>query len=290
MEEIKCKLCNYTFTTKYSLERHLNSKRKCNLKTEFKCGNCNKCFKQKNNLTEHMRNNVCNKLILTKIEDSIVVNDKNIENIIISDAKNKSFLLKTLGVNMTDNEIVEIINSPITLSTKVACFNNNINKTSVNGSNINNNSNNTNSNNTTNNILINNFGNENLDYLTPEYFTKLLNNNYGKDSFLKLSNEIYLNNKQPHNATIKIDNLNNKYCKIIENNKWITTTKDTAMKNIFNKIGEILINFMDELKDSVPEKRLNIINDYLEKDFEDDYIKETIKEFILNIYNFSIND
>jgi hypothetical protein len=133
------------------------------------------------------------------MENSIVVNDKNIENIIISDAKNKCFLLKTLGVNMNDNEIVEIINSPITLSTKVACFNNNINKTSVNGSNINNNSNNTNSNNTTNNILINNFGNENLDYLTPEYFTKLLNNNYGKDSFLKLSNEIYLNNKQLDN-------------------------------------------------------------------------------------------
>ena len=47
---------------------------------------------------------------------------------------------------------------------------------------------------------------------------------------------------------------------------------------------------MDEVKDSVPEKRLNIINEYLEKDFEEDYIKETIKEFILNIYNFTIDE
>ena len=62
------------------------------------------------------------------------------------------------------------------------------------------------------------------------------------------------------------------------------------MKNIFNKIADVLINFMDEVKDSVPEKRLNIINEYLEKDFEEDYIKETIKEFILNIYNFTIDE
>lgn len=285
MEELKCKLCNYTFTTKYSLERHLNSKRKCNFKTEFKCNNCNKCFKQKNNLNEHIRNKICNK---TTSEDLIILNDKDIENIIKSDTKNKPFLLKTLGVKMTDEEIIEIINSPIILSTKVSCFKNNITKI-INTANINNNSNNT-TNNITNNILINNFGNENISYLTTEYFTKLLNNNYGKDSFLKLSNEIYLNTKQPHNNTIKIDNLNNKYCKIIENNKWITTTKDTAMKNIFNKIADVLINFMDDVKDSVPEKRLNIINEYLEKDFEEDYIKETIKEFILNIYNFTIEE
>jgi hypothetical protein len=287
MENLKCKLCNYTFTTKYSLERHLNSKRKCNLKTEFKCEKCYKCFKQKNNLVEHTRNKICNKTLYNS-EDIIIINDIDIENIIKSDTKNKPFLLKTLGVKMTDEEIMEIINSPIILSTKISCFKNNITKI-INTANINHNSNNT-TNNITNNILINNFGNENISYLTTEYFTKLLNNNYGKDSFLKLSNEIYLNTKQPHNNTIKIDNLNNKYCKIIENNKWITTTKDTAMKNIFNKIADVLINFMDEVKDSVPEKRLNIINEYLEKDFEEDYIKETIKEFILNIYNFTIDE
>ena len=285
MESLKCKLCNYTFTTKYSLERHLNSKRKCNLKTEFKCEICNKCFKQRNNLVEHSRNKICNK---TVSEDLIIINDIDIENIIKSNTKNKPFLLKTLGVKMTDEEIMEIINSPIILSTKVSCFKNSITKI-INTANITHNSNNT-TNNITNNILINNFGNENISYLTSEYFTKLLNNNFGKDSFLKLSNEIYLNTKQPHNNTIKIDNLNNKYCKIIENNKWITTTKDTAMKNIFNKIADVLINFMDDVKDSVPEKRLNIINEYLEKDFEEDYIKETIKEFILNIYNFTIEE
>lgn len=46
---------------------------------------------------------------------------------------------------------------------------------------------------------------------------------------------------------------------------------------------------MDDIKDTVPEKRRKIIEDYLNKDFEDKYIKETISDFILNIYNFDNN-
>ena len=107
---------------------------------------------------------------------------------------------------------------------------------------------------------------------------------------VKLSNEIYLNKDKPDNNTIKIDNLNNKYCKIIENDKWITTTKDKAIKDLFNRVTDILMNFMDDLEESIPEKRRDIISNYLEKDVDDEYIKETLTELILKIYNFTIND
>ena len=289
MNNIICNLCNSVFSNKYSLERHLNKKNKCNIKTEYKCHICYKCFKSNRNLKYHINNDSCKNIIENNI---INVNDNDglkneIEEIINIEGSNKCFLLKTIGVKMTDDAINEILESKLTNKTKISCFINNINSKS--SSNITN-SNNTNSNNTTNNILINNFGNEKTDYLTNEYFSKLLQNNYGKDSFLKLSNEIYLNKEKPENNTIKIDNLNNKYCKVIENNKWITTTKDNALKKIFNNVSDIILLILDDVKDKVPEKRREIIANYLEKDIDDEYIKETLTEMILKIYNFTMND
>jgi|UniRef100_A0A6C0H0P3 hypothetical protein len=285
--EYKCNFCNYIYSTKFSLERHLNNKRKCTEKTEFKCNKCNKCFKQKKNLLSHQKEDVCLKLFKSNTPNIQSSNDeleKNISELIDSELSNKLFLFKKLGVKMTDNEINELLNSKTSKNLKITCFINDINSKNIISNNI------SNSNNTTNNIQINNFGKENIDYIKPSYIIDLVKNNKGKASFLKLSNEIYLNKTNPQNNTIKIDNINNKFCKVIEDNKWITTTKDKALQNIFIKVADILMKFMDDLSDSIPEKQMDIINDYLNKDFEDIYIKETVKEFILNIYNFTINE
>jgi len=237
-------------------------------------------------MIDHQINKKCDGKI--KIVNNIdKINNDTIIEILENDDDDKIFLLKALGVNITEDEINKIIKSKISIEAKLNIIKNCINSKS--SSNITN-SNNTNSNNTTNNILINNFGNEKTDYLTNEYFSKLLQNNYGKDSFLKLSNEIYLNKEKPENNTIKIDNLNNKYCKVIENNKWITTTKDNALKKIFNNVSDIILLILDDVKDKVPEKRREIIANYLEKDIDDEYIKETLTEMILKIYNFTLND
>ena len=286
MTEYVCNICNVIFCNKQSLERHQNKKYKCSNKTEYKCNTCNKCFKQKKNMIDHQINKKCDGKI--KIVNNIdKINNDTIIEILENDDDDKIFLLKALGVNITDDEINKIIKSKISIEAKLNIIKNCINSKS--SSNITN-SNNTNSNNTTNNILINNFGNEKTDYLTNEYFSKLLQNNYGKDSFLKLSNEIYLNKEKPENNTIKIDNLNNKYCKVIENNKWITTTKENALKKIFNNVSDIILLILDDVKDKVPEKRREIIANYLEKDIDDEYIKETLTEMILKIYNFTMND
>jgi hypothetical protein len=237
-------------------------------------------------MIDHQINKKCDGKI--KIVNNInKINNDTIIEILENDDDDKIFLLKALGVNITEDEINKIIKSKISIDAKLDIIKNCINSKS--SSNITN-SNNTNSNNTTNNILINNFGNEKTDYLTNEYFSKLLQNNYGKDSFLKLSNEIYLNKEKPENNTIKIDNLNNKYCKVIENNKWITTTKDNALKKIFNNVSDIILLILDDVNDKVPEKRREIIANYLEKDIDDEYIKETLTEMILKIYNFTLND
>ena len=282
--EYVCNLCNYKFSSKQMLSYHQNKKTKCNIKTEFKCTNCKKCFKSRYSLERHIQINICENInqVKEKKEDNTI--DKAIEDIITNDSsiEDKIFILKTFGIIISEIEIKKILESKFSISTKVLSLKNTINNKSI--------ITNTNSNNTVNNININNFGNENIDYLTPKYFENLLKNNYGKDSLLKLSNEIYLNKDRPNNNTIKIDNLNNKYCKIIENNKWITTTKESALRKIFLTVSDLVLLILDDVKDKVPEKRRQIISDYLEKDFEDEYIKETITEFILNIYNFTINE
>lgn len=281
MNNYTCNLCCFIFSNKYSLERHLGKKNKCNLKTEYKCKICEKCFKSNRNLQYHISNDACKKITIKNNEEIKSEKLKNeIEEIINVDGSNKCFLLKTFGVKMTDDEINEILGSKLTINTKVSCFLNNINSKSTNITT------NINSNNTINNININNFGNEKTDYLTNEYFSKLLQNNYGKDSFLKLSNEIYLNNDKPENNTIRVDNLDNKWCKIIENNKWITTTKDSAKQKIFSKVSDIILLILDDVKDKVPKEKRKIIADFLEKDADDIYIKETLADMIVKIYNF----
>jgi hypothetical protein len=275
------------------LIKHENKKNKCNQATEFKCNNCKKCFKQKNNLIEHQRKDVCSEKVISEIhqEKNKMIDDKTIKEIITSTTNNKILLLKAIGVQLPDNDIMDIINSEISIQSKIIVIKSCINKVKSVSTNSNNtNSNNNNSNNTTNNIQINSFGSENIDYLTDEYFVKLLKNNYGKDSFLKLSNEIYLNKEKPENNTIKIDNLNNKWCKVIENNKWITTTKDSAKEKIFSKVSDIILLILDDIKDKVPAEKREIIAEFLEKDVDDDYIKEILAEMVLKIYNFTIND
>jgi hypothetical protein len=140
-----------------------------------------------------------------------------------------------------------LLNNDVSINTKIVLLNTKV------ATNIN--MHNTNSNNIIN-YNINNFGNENVDYIANKSLLKLIKNNYSEDILLKLSDEIYLNEKHPENQTIKIDNLNNKFCKVKEKNKWITTTKDAALKKIFDRVFDIVINCIDETQDVINEEKI----------------------------------
>lgn len=172
MSEYKCELCNYTFKNKFSLERHHGKKIKCNQKTEYKCDICKKSFKTNQNLKYHIDHNICDYLFVNQTENIVNDNDKTIIEI-LKGGKNCVFLLKALGLKMEDSDINQILESDISINSKLNIIKNNIN-IKTNQNNTITNSNNTNSNNTTNNILINNFGNETTEYLSKKYFAKLL--------------------------------------------------------------------------------------------------------------------
>jgi uncharacterized C2H2 Zn-finger protein len=280
MNNYKCNNCNNIFVSKQSLEKHINKKIKCDIVTDYKCNKCNKYFKQKKNLLQHQEKDLCASTQNISNNEPSINND--MRNILTCECTidEKAELIKTLNDNLDIVRIKNIININIPLETKISLF--------VNAKKTVTTINNTNSNNITNNnhILINNFGNENVDYITNKALTRLIKNNYSEELLLKISDEIYLNEKHPENQTIKIDNLNNKFCKVKEKNKWITTTKDAALKKIFDRVFEIVINCIDDTNDVITEEKINIINGYIEKDFEDEIIVEAVKKLALNIYNF----
>ena len=287
MEQFKCNKCKKMLSNKQALERHANNKKKCNLITEFKCDKCNKCFTQKKNLVYHKEKNICKEIINTTNTTS--KNEKTILDIIESkiSIESKIKLIKVLNISITDDIIIEILNNDIPISAKINLLNSNSNPTT-----INNTTNNNNTNNNTNNIQINNFGSENLDYINNGYLKDLIKNipkdqNIGGEYvFLKLSNKIYLNDEHPENNTIKIDNLKNDLCKIKNNNKWITSTKDDALKNIFDKLCTIVKLCIDENKDEMPEKVFKKIDGYIELDFTDKYAISSVKKLAFDIYNY----
>lgn len=280
METYICNLCDHPFISKFSLERHQQKKKKCNVLTEFKCNKCNKCFAQKKNLIQHIEKELCKIDVISKKSSPETKNEHAILDIINSKitTESKVKLIKVINSTLIDENILEILNNDIPINTKIILLNT---KTTIKSQTINNTTNNT------INYNFNNFDQENLEYLGDKYLKKLITSNaYGESIFLKLSNEIYLNEQHPENQTIKIDNLNNKFCKIKENNKWITATKDTALKKIFNKACSIVETIITENKNSISEKQIKQINDYIERDFEDKAIVESVKKLALNIYNF----
>jgi rubredoxin len=289
MENYKCNLCNYIFNSKFSLERHQNKKKKCDIVTEYKCSKCNKCFTQRKNLLHHIKSDIC-KINNIETENKLEVNDmkndnkKAIQQIIESNMTNekKISMIKLLNSNLKDENIIEILNNELPIETKIILLNNaKIFITTIN-----------NTTNNTNNIQINNFGSENLDYIHNGYLKKLITsiktdqNIGGEYLFLKLSNKIYLNDKHPENNTIKIDNLKNDFCKIKNNNKWIISTKDDALKNIFDKICTIVKYCIDENKELISERVFEKIDGYIEKDFTDEIAKSSIKKLAIDIYNY----
>jgi hypothetical protein len=283
MDNHTCKKCKIIFATKSSLERHINKKIKCDIKTNYKCNKCNKYFKQKNNLLQHTEKGICKNIQIEIPVNNTSKNEKAILDIIESKITidKKIIMLKLINSTLIDMNIIEILNNDLSIETKITLLNSKTVQT------INNTTNNT-----TNNIQFNNFGNENIDYFHEDYLKKLINTVSsakcigGESLFLKLTNEIYLNEQHPENQTIKIDNLNNKFCKVKKNNKWITADKNESLKKIFNRACEIVSICIMENKDMYKEAQLETINGYIEKDFEDEIIIETVKKFALDIYNF----
>jgi len=289
MSEFICNNCNDIFKTKQQLERHHTKKNKCTIKTKFQCTNCNKYFKSNYYLNIHNEKCISNNFIneipeVNKIKKSI----KSILKSSINDEK-KINLLYEYKVSASKENIITILNSNMNLDEQVLHFSNFINSKSI--STINNNITNSkieNSNNVTNNIQINNFGNEKIDYLDKEYFKDLIMNQHIEKGYVQLIKDIYLNKEHPENKTVKVENINNKYALVFNNDKWDTVLKSDLKEMIHKKNYTVLKMHYDKLKKSMSTPKRAETYSFLARDETDDpHMMYVIDKIILLFYNDS---
>ena len=88
------------------------------------------------------------------------------------------------------------------------------------------------------NIHINSYGNENLDYITSDDITNLVNIPYA--AIPKLLKNIHFHPKHPENHNIKITNKKSRLANIWKGNKWEVIDKKEVISNMIDKGYDIL--------------------------------------------------
>jgi hypothetical protein len=289
MENYKCNNCLDFFKTKQQLDRHMNKKNKCTIKTNFQCFNCNKYFRSKYYLKDHIINKC------TPSTD-IIVKDKStdieiaITEILSStiDVSLKTELLKKHNINLLDDQILKIINSDMNINGKMINLKSCINDPKPHQTVIANITNNTiikNSHNTTN-IMINNFGKEEISYLDTNYFSNLIMNQHIEKGYVQLIKDIYLNKEHPENGTVKIENINNKYALVYDNGKWNTILKYELRERLHKKNYTILKMHYDKLKNTMSVPKREETYAFLKRDdTTDPHMMYVIDKIILLFYN-----
>ena len=295
MNSFECTKCCEIFSTKQHLTRHMNKKNKCDIISNYQCNICKKYFKSSYYLNDHTKYKKCkninkdNTIITSTINDSSEDVKIAIKSILISktDDQTKINLLSKYNILLNNEEISKIINLDINLDGKVAYINSLIDSKNLLGLNKTNITNNINTGTitTTNNIQINNFRNENIEYLNNEYFKDLLMNNHIETAYMKLTEDIYLNEDHPENLTIKVDNLNNKFAFIYEDGKWKGILK-YELKNILHDTNSKLLKVhYRKLKDLLDTAKKNSINVFLARQYDSDpHLKDMNEKMVLLFY------
>jgi len=284
----ECKLCNKEFKLKKYLDQHKKKKIPCNIKTNYQCSTCKKFFRHNKSLLDHINNDIC-----TIENNQIIIANNDLKNGIKSclnsniDNDNKIKIFKKYN-NLLDSEnLLLILNSDMDINGKVSIISTMINNKSSNISNINNGTITTeNSNNITNNIQINNFGQEKIDYLDKDYFKNLIMNQHIEKGYIQLIKDIYLNKEHPENKTVKVENINNKYALVYNNDKWDTMLKSDLKEMLHKKNYTVLKMHYDKLKKSMSVPKREETNAFLSRDETGDpHMMYVIDKIILLFYN-----
>ena len=138
--------------------------------------------------------------------------------------------------------------------------------------------------------ITNNFGNENTEYITEEYVTKLIQNGiFG--SIPKLMKQIHFNPNHPENINVKITNKKLNYASVFNNNKWELRDKREVLENIVDKGYGIIDDHYITIQNKLEEKYKQRYRNY-ESQFNNDNGQEKknqIKKVELLVLNESRN-
>jgi hypothetical protein len=143
---------------------------------------------------------------------------------------------------------------------------------------------------TINNITINNFGNENLNYLTPDFIQRCTC--YLANGVQSMAKAIHLNVNHPENHTVKITNVKSPFITIRSNHRWELRHKKQVLRQLIEKIADILKCHFDDNRDDIKQKynsyKRDAIEFYHERLEKDD--KELWKFLMKDVYLLFINN
>jgi len=124
MNKFECYKCKQIFTSKFSLDRHIEKKISCTTVTKYQCKICNKYFKRNETLKEHTLNKNCKiNIFLQNTNTPTTTNNKPI----ILDSKNDIYYILNLEVSNEEKfSLIKIINNDINYDKMLEIINYNI--------------------------------------------------------------------------------------------------------------------------------------------------------------------
>ena len=259
---------------------------------KFKCDFCDNCFTRNTSLIRHNDGDYC------KIKKQNDNNDNNHKNKIDELIElNKQLIKQNDDIKKELSQIKKSNKKSFSLNSNSSTNNIKIdNLNNIKNENI--------------NIQINNYGIEKYENMDKKIFLEPMLKEIGKQIFLKMIKNVYLNPELPENHNIVITDKNRQICKIYNNNRWITTDIN-MINNLLSRIIYFAKEKCNEYKDNPKQTekikaRLLTTKKYIDKcdpdllaelinELEDGGGKENKKkireceEFYEMIYNDTIN-
>ena len=246
--------------------------------TEHTCKDCNKLYASYQSLCNHRTkfhktndNHIDNPQIIID-NPSIISTPLEIETVKTYDCRycNKEFSYfqnrwRHEKICKTKNhEIIGKTNSQI-IKTQNNIQNNNTNNGTINN----------------NTIILNNYGQENISYLKDQLMkdvlTELTKLNY-TNAIPKLTRHIHFNPYHKENNNLEINSIRSKTAKKYINGKWVHVKKDDMLKEIHNKVVELLQKWVDSHRLEITRAMMGRLKDY--KCVDPKHIKKIIHEEI----------
>ena len=250
VKKFECEFCHKKFTRKNNLKYH--QKNNCKSNTQLICHNLKDESQKKIQVKHDSKNNNYWKELFEKSEQQK-------EKLIQQEKQEKAEL-----ISLFRKEKQDFMKQIELLLTKVG--NNNVTNIQQ------------------NNIIIRNFGEEDISYLTENYFKKLFENQKPVNTIPTIVKKIYFNYEHPENMNLKIENTNLPYINVYKGDKWQQQDKKQTIHKIVNKNFNLIDTKFSEVEEALPKQKKESYKEYKQEILETDskkskqYIKDIIKK------------
>jgi len=252
-----CELCNQPFTSKRSLDYHIEHK-SCKNVDKIKCEYCDKMYTTKQSRDRHIR---------TSCKVNLENNKECNESI-----DNRQKILETLVFTMR-SEIDELKKENNDLKKLVSSKSTNM---------INNTNNGIIANNINNYVLVG-YGQTDLSKVDRDDLLKGIRT--GFNSTLNLIDTVHFNPKYPEFHNVYISSMKNKYAMMYDGNNWQLMMKDDLIDKLYDDKRNYIEENLDEFLDSLSKSQIKALHRWLDVDDDYHYVKKIKNDIKLLLYN-----